>query len=181
MTLFLEKSKWHTFSKRKMAHFQQKKTGTLLAKENWHTLSKRKMAHFQQNKNGTLLANENWHTFNKRKMAHFQKKKIAHSQHLSPLEWGGHCQFGKMFKMSSPENDEGVQYELSLLQTRAGNHLVILSLVCRYMPEGLCLEGSLAEKGKAEGFPLGLGRNINSFRHFWFIFPHHFKGTGTRD
>jgi hypothetical protein len=25
------------------------------------------------------------------------------------------------------------------------------------MPEGLCLEGSLAEKGKVEGFPLGLG------------------------
>ena len=30
----------------------------------------------------------------------------------------------------------------------------------RYMPEGLCLEGSLAEKGKVEGFPLGLGKNI---------------------
>jgi hypothetical protein len=28
------------------------------------------------------------------------------------------------------------------------------------MPEGLCLEGSLAEKGKLEGFPLGLGKNI---------------------
>jgi len=28
------------------------------------------------------------------------------------------------------------------------------------MPEGLCLEGSLAEKGKVEGFPLGLGKNI---------------------
>jgi hypothetical protein len=33
----------------------------------------------------------------------------------------------------------------------------------RYMPEGLCLEGSLAERGKVEGFPLGLGKNINPY------------------
>ncbi len=38
----------------------------------------------------------------------------------------------------------------------------------RYMPEGLCLEGSLAERGKVEGFPLGLGKNINPY-FIWYL------------